>query len=169
MKNLIFATLILLAGSLMTAQTYNVSKNRVVGSINAMEYVRLNKVQRAIQPTNNVDSNRANTVLINQVGTGNISELILNSSQSEVNVMQIGNNNKALLSINAQTIKQKLIQIGTDNLYRDTSLHHAKLHSGIMVQEGSYNEILRTGSNSISERINVTQKGIGRKAFITHF
>ncbi|WP_148311366.1 hypothetical protein [Nonlabens marinus] len=109
-----------------------------------------------------------NLVLIDQVGVNNIGLISTTSNDSEISLFQSGTNNRAFIELNAKTIRENVVQIGNDNYFQDYSIHGAQLHTASIFQEGSYNKIISTGKNSLSERIEITQKGVGKEAYIIH-
>jgi hypothetical protein len=160
----------MVVSALTFAQTYvNEEKTIIDHTSQRSSNEQLNIVQSksSFNPITNLPA-LGNSVFIQQVGFGNIGFIAVASDQSEINLSQTGINNEASIILNASIIRENVVQIGNDNIFKDYSVHGAQLHTADVLQEGNYNEIIRTGSNSISERIKITQTGIGKTAYIIH-
>lgn len=128
-----------------------------------------------VQQESNAVSSRAslnlftqNSVLIDQVGFNNKTSINVASNDSRINLLQIGDNNEALITLNSETIRENVLQIGNDNLFVDFSLSRAAFHQSDIIQNGNYNEIISVGKNSLSQKIQITQNGTGRSAYVIH-
>lgn len=170
MKNQMLYILILFGIASCYSQTYESEQAILERGAQNSRNEQLNIIQNEIGSNSFIRRvPTGNSVFIEQVGSGNVGNVTVRSDQSDINLLQVGNNNETFILLNASTVRQNVVQVGNDNLYRDVSIHGARLHTGTVVQEGSYNEIIRTGSNSLSERLQITQRGTGRQAFILHF
>jgi hypothetical protein len=109
-----------------------------------------------------------NSIFIDQVGSNNTGSVAVASDQSEINLLQIGSFNEAYITLNVSIIKENVAQLGNNNYFKDYSVHGAKRHTADVLQDGSYNEIISIGQNSVSERFKITQTGIGKQAYIIH-
>jgi hypothetical protein len=170
MKYLLSILSLISVSTTSLAQTYVDSQKKIINN-SALE--SSNEQLNIIQSENTFYSKSViptlgNLVFIEQVGFNNIGSVSVASDQSEVNLLQVGSNNQAFINLSAVIIRENVSQIGNDNLFKDFSVHGAQIHTADVLQEGSYNEIIRTGSNSISQKIKITQNGIGRRAYIIH-
>ncbi len=166
-KRLISNIVLLFITASMVAQTYKEEK----------QVVRSNSLDSKEEQLNYVNNNlinsgllqqRRNSVFIEQVGQGNVGVIAISSDNSEVNLFQDGFENKSFIFLKADVIRQNVQQIGNQNLFLDYSLHGAKSHTVDLKQNGNYNEVISVGKNSISERLQLNQTGVGKRAFIIH-
>ncbi|WP_194852220.1 hypothetical protein [Nonlabens antarcticus] len=170
MKYALSIFLLLVMSTISLSQTYNDDKDLINQNTSTSSNEQINIVQN--QTFFKTDTRRlpptGNSVFIEQVGFNNTGSVAITSNQSDVNLLQIGSNNEAFINLRAGIIRENVAQIGNDNLFRDYSLHGAQLHTADIIQNGSYNEIISVGRNSLSEQIKVTQSGIGKQAYIIH-
>lgn len=163
--------LLILYTSIVGAQNYS-DKDKVLENQASRT---LSEQLAIVQQESNAVSSRVpfnlftqNSVLIDQVGFNNKTSINVASNDSSINLLQIGDNNEALITLNSEKIREKVFQIGNDNLFIDFSLSSATLHQSDIIQNGSYNEIISVGKNSLSQKIQITQNGTGRSAYVIH-
>lgn len=166
MKNLLIFYVLLFTVSIC-AQTYQDDKKMINSTSLDTSNEQLNFLTNI---TNNkgFQINQGNSVFIDQVGQGNIAQVAIISNNSEVNLLQDGFANKSFINLRADFIRENVQQIGNNNLFFDYSGHGAQLHEVNLIQDGSYNAVISVGRNSISERLQLKQTGIGKRAFIIH-
>ncbi len=150
----------------LTAQTYKEEKQVVNSS-------SLDSKEKQLNYVNNLQTNAGflqnrNSVFIDQVGQDNVAQVSVASNDSQVKLLQDGFNNQSFIFLKADVIRQDVRQIGNQNLFLDYSLHGARSHKVNLVQDGNYNEVISVGKNSISERLQLNQTGVGKRAFIIH-
>lgn len=154
-------------GLSLTAQTYTDDKKIVNAASLETSNAQLDFLSKTYS-TQGFNISNGNSVLIDQVGQGNIAKVLAVSDNSKIEVLQEGFQNKSFIFLRADMIRENVQQIGNNNLFFDYSLHGAKSHKVDLIQDGSYNEVISVGKNSISERLQLTQTGVGRSAFIIH-
>jgi hypothetical protein len=151
----------------VSAQTYQDEKKMVNSTSLESSNAQLNFLSKT-SSTQSFNINKGNSVLIDQVGQGNISKVLVVSDDSEIKILQDGFQNKSFIFLRADMIRENVQQIGNNNLFLDYSLHGAKSHKVDLIQNGSYNEVISVGNNSLSERLQLKQTGIGKTALIIH-
>ncbi|PRP66175.1 hypothetical protein [Nonlabens agnitus] len=170
MKHVINIFAFLLIATVSSAQTYVNDAPIINANSLSNQNEQLNVAQKQSfsnqQPSTTAPT--GNTVFIQQVGFGNVGLIDVTSNNSEVTLLQSGYKNKALVLLRADNIQENIQQIGNRNLFLDYSLHGAETHNVDVQQNGSYNSIISVGKNSISERLQLQQTGIGKAAFIIH-
>ena len=169
MKNNIITLLVIFTVGFVTGQTYMNDQNLISEKSLNTENKQLNVIQnQSFYNLSRRQSMSGNAVFIDQVGSNNTGNISVASDDSEVNPLQVGFNNQTNINLRATTIRENVTQLGYNNIFNDFSLHGAQLHTADILQDGSLNKIISTGKNSLSERIQVTQRGVGREAFIIH-
>ncbi|KQC33299.1 hypothetical protein AAU57_08180 [Nonlabens sp. YIK11] len=169
MKQSNIILLCLINASIVLSQTYNSDSSIITQKSLDTENKQLNVLQnQSLNRFSNNQLNQGNSVFIKQVGFKNEGTVDIISDDSSVNLLQIGYKNVAEINLRAATIRENVVQIGTNNVFQDYSIHGAQLHKADVLQGGSYNTIISTGQNSLSEKIQIIQKGIGREAYIIH-
>ena len=170
MKNTLYILLVVMVSTMSYAQTYiNEDKKIIDKNSSKSANEQLNIVQS--ENSSFFKTNKpalGNSVFIEQVGLNNTGEIFIASDQSNVSLLQRGSYNEAYLTISASIISENVVQLGNNNFFKDFSVHGAKIHTGEVLQDGNYNEIISIGKNSVSERFKITQTGIGKEAYIIH-
>ena len=166
MKNLLIVFVLFITAS-VSAQTYQDEKKMVKSTSLESSNEQLNFLNNNSK-TQGFQVNQRNSVIIDQVGQGDIAQVAIISNNSEVNLLQDGFANKSFIYLRADFIRENVQQIGNNNLFFDYSGHGAQLHEVNLIQDGNYNAVISVGRNSISERLQLKQTGIGKRAFIIH-
>ncbi|MDP5077338.1 MAG: hypothetical protein NWQ19_04555 [Nonlabens sp.] len=173
MRNLLILVLTFLLSQLIVAQNYVDDKPVVQAQGLSSQNAQFNFVSNNLttnQPNSNSQQNgNSNAIFIEQVGVGNIVDAQIISNNSQVYINQEGGNNFTGLRLNAQNITQNINQIGFGNTVLDYSMHGAINHQVGVNQQGNYNTTISTGRNSISERLQVNQRGTGSTVLVIHY
>ena len=119
-----------------------------------------------------VDNNfNTNSVVIQQVGQGNLSFVNVVSSSSSVTVDQNGNSNNVAISLKGNNIAEEVFQQGNGNSVIDVSSRNASGAGMQVLQKGNNLGVERYGASRSSGPIKVTQSGngSGRAVIIRQF
>ncbi len=152
--------------NVITAQTYNnANASTITGFDNqaSQENFLLN------QNTNITISTASNSVFIAQVGSDNAVISTTESLDSTVTLIQDGDSNLTVLNIDANTLQQTVIQKGDNNTFLDYSPFKTDVRNATINQTGDNQNLTMFGSNSLSEKINVTMTGQNQSIIIRNF
>lgn len=122
----------------------------------------LSSQNRNIETKSSLNVN-GNNIFISQTGENNVVNSTTKSQQSDIRIIQDGNFNYTALNLEATTIQENVIQEGNNNTFRDFNVGRGSVnfHSGEIIQRGDNHKIDWYGGNSISEKLQVSQQGIG--------
>lgn len=109
-----------------------------------------------------VDNNFVNnSVMIQQIGQGNLSFVSIASTSSSVNVIQNGNQNDVAIALRGNNISESVLQVGNNNSVIDLSNRDASGAGMEVLQNGNNLALERYGASRSSGPIKVTQSGNG--------
>ncbi|MGJ8684662.1 MAG: hypothetical protein ACSHWW_08560 [Nonlabens sp.] len=170
MKNVFFLLLCIVFTSLtVSGQTY-VDDTQVINNDNlrtANAQLNVASVQNnTVATTQFVNQN---SVFIEQVGSGNNAIINVASDDSQINLYQNGALNMTTLNLSADRIRANIVQIGNSNSVYDYSVHGAQTHNINVLQNGDYNTTISAGANGISEKMTISQTGIGSSVYVLSF
>lgn len=111
-----------------------------------------------------------NSIFLNQIGERNLSDVLIIADKSEVSIYQNGNDNEVNLKVKAGEVTENIIQIGDNNYFVDISLLKSSTPREIDIyQKGKDQSIIMTGSNSLSDKMKIKQKGNNSMLIINNF
>lgn len=111
-----------------------------------------------------------NSIFLNQIGERNLSDVLIIADKSEVSIYQNGNDNEVNLKVKAGEVTENIIQIGDNNYFVDISLLKSSTPREIDIyQKGKDQSIIMTGSNNLSDKMKIKQKGNNSMLIINNF
>ncbi|WP_289045835.1 hypothetical protein [uncultured Olleya sp.] len=110
-----------------------------------------------------------NSVFITQIGDDNdlISKTI--ATESDISIIQSGNQNQTILDLNSVKLTETILQNGNNNTILDYSPFKSDDRHAIINQKGNNQNLIMTGSNSLSEKIKISMKGQDQSIIIRNF
>ena len=114
-------------------------------------------------PNNNIG--QGNNISVQQVGNYNKLNSVTHSDNSSINVLQLGNKNNIDLAVRAFSINENVLQLGDSNVFLNYSAG-SSIHAANVIQQGTNQMLLMTGSNSMSENLIVNMRGNSQTVII---
>lgn len=145
----------------------NVGFNQYSSSLFNSKENTLNVVS-ALDPAtdNNVKSDIAAGILIQQIGDYNRFLGQIKSEDANISVLQNGSDNEVFLEKEAAFIRQRIIQEGKGNFLTDVSRFTTEDINMELIQQGDNQTLQSYGTNSISNDMTVRQSGNGASVII---
>ncbi|QNJ96798.1 hypothetical protein ALE3EI_0208 [Constantimarinum furrinae] len=162
--------ILMLATTVSLAQTYTSS-----GSTSGIKNIESAAAQQtfiasqASTSTNITNSSLNNAIYIEQVGNYNSSIANTISDKSRIQLFQRGNNNEIQLNIASKNIFENVYQLGYNNSFLDLSLTGNAFHTATVIQRGTNQNLIWTGTNSISDSMLITMQGKKQTVFVRNF
>ena len=160
-KTLILSFLLFLLTSGLQSQTFSgnneaSSENRNINVTNPNPQLLANLgISTAENPRNATIT--GNTIFLRQVGDFNQAAISTNTNSSEIKLLQNGNSNFTGLDYTANTAISNLIQNGDNNRILDYVNNPSANISLDLVQDGSYMNFERDGSNNLTKSLKFRQ------------
>ncbi|WP_432412988.1 hypothetical protein [Rasiella sp. SM2506] len=156
-----------LVGNLVFAQTNSNIKSSVI-EVFKNEGATLNFLssQQERFTNNSQNISTSNAVYIQQVGNYNAVASTTQSLSSDINLFQIGNRNEVVLGVKAASINENVIQQGVNNSFLDVSTNGSIFHAANVIQQGTNQNLIWLGDNSISKNMLVRMRGNGQTVLV---
>lgn len=122
-----------------------------------------------IEPQSRTLTLNSDAAYIYQIGTDNIARVQTQGENNELKLMQRGDANKANINISGKTLVHNTLQNGNGNVFLEyTNAGHLNLERQIL-QDGSNQNLVIYGSNSLTESIQLNLKGDSQALTIRSF
>lgn len=166
---ILIAVSIFISGNLVTAQTYTALENSksLFGFTTQTSHENFLANQVLAQQINLKTDN--NSVYVSQIGDNNDLISITKSLESDVVIIQNGNENNTVIDLNSTNLTQRVVQNGNNNAVLDFGLYNVDVRSATINQTGNNQNLIMSGSNSLSERIQVNMQGQNQSIIIRNF
>ncbi|MGB6152197.1 MAG: curlin repeat-containing protein [Pricia sp.] len=110
-----------------------------------------------------------NSIFIQQIGSNNTASATIYGKNKEANLVQTGYANRVKINLAGKTVTHNLLQNGNNNLFLEYG-NSPKLNiDRRIIQEGNNQGIVIFGSNSLTDKLILSQQGSSKTITIRNF
>jgi len=117
----------------------------------------------------NTTLNNTNNIFIEQIGSGNLTQVNTNTSKSDIKAMQYGNANSIRTTVAALGIIETIRQQGDNHHFAEFANTPALEINRQIDQIGNGQNLTIHGNNSISDNMRLTMEGSAKTIVIRNF
>ncbi|MDT0678123.1 hypothetical protein [Autumnicola musiva] len=110
-----------------------------------------------------------NNIFIEQLGENNFVKSAISSSTGQAKLIQDGMENEIYIDLQAEKVRYNVIQIGNNNYLQDHTYTSYKTAEFNLYQNGNKNEVLKYGTNSITNQLEFNIKGDSKSLIIRSY
>ncbi|MGI9550322.1 MAG: hypothetical protein ACR2MT_03910 [Aurantibacter sp.] len=151
-------------------QTFGQDKNTAEEtSMSLVESLGPENLQIVLETQIDLSTITANSIYIQQIGSGNSATANIQTENNELNLLQNGNSNRTKIDVAGKTVLHNLVQNGNNNFlmeYGNSS--NLNLERNI-IQNGNDHGVVIFGSNSLTDKIILNLQGNSKTITIRNF